>query len=163
MDFQVLLFYKYVDIEDPKTVAARVRGLATKYHLTGRGIIATEGINVTLEGNTPDTELFLADLLTDPRFSDIISKRSVGIGDSFPRLSIKVRDEIVGTRFPQELADPRVSTAPHIPPEKLKEMYEKEEDFVVIDMRNDYEFNIGRFENSILPSLENSRDLAKSR
>jgi UPF0176 protein len=65
----------------------------------------------------------------------------------------------VGTRFTKEEADPEKKTAPHLKPEELKAWYEKGEDFVVVDMRNDYEYESGHFKNSINPGLKASRDL----
>lgn len=162
MKYQVFLFYKYVTLEDPHAVGDWVRALAKRYSLTGRAIVAEEGINATFEGTVENTEAFAMQLVTDERFADINIKRSTGTGDSFPKLSVKVRDEIVGTRYPQELADPRVRTAPHLPAEKLREMYENGEDFVVIDMRNDYEYASGHFKDSIDPGMRNSRDLPKA-
>jgi UPF0176 protein len=162
MTYQVLLFYKYVTIEDPQALAARFRDLCAKYSLLGRVIIAEEGVNATLEGKTEDTESFVDEFFTDKRFADVIVKRSEGMGKSFPKLYVKVRDEIVGTRFDKEKVDPRKQTGKHISPEELRSWYENEEDFVIVDMRNDYEYKSGHFENSINPELENSRDLPKA-
>jgi UPF0176 protein len=158
MTHQVLLFYKYVTIEQPEDYLAAFRALCEKYELKGRGIIAEEGINATLEGTVENTEAFIAEWKKDARFSDVQIKRSEGQGDSFPRLKIKVRDEIVGTRFPKEI-DPRVQTAPYIKAEELHELYEKNEDFVVLDMRNSYEYESGHFENSVDPGMDASREL----
>ncbi len=162
MSYQVLLFYKYVTISNPEEMRVHIRALAERYALTGRVLVAEEGINGTLEGKTTDTESFISELLSDPRFSDIAVKRSKGEGKTFPKLSVKVRKEIVGTQFAPEEADPRVATAPHLPPEELRKWYETQKDFVVVDMRNSYEFASGHFANAIDPGLENSRDLPKA-
>lgn len=162
MVYQVLLFYKYVTVESPQDVADWVRGKAERLKLTGRVIVAEEGINGTLEGKKAATEQFAQEFLQNPIFSDVQIKRSDGTGYSFPRLSVKVRKEIVGTRFSYDEADPRVKTATHLPPEELKQWYESGKEFVVVDMRNDYEFASGHFKNSINPELENSRDLPKA-
>ncbi|MDB5265653.1 MAG: hypothetical protein JWM39_366 [Parcubacteria group bacterium] len=162
MTYQVLLFYKYVTVEDPKALANRVRGLATKYDLLGRALIAEEGVNVTLEGEIDATEAFIQEFLADPRFAGMPVKRSIGDGAAFGKLAVKVRDQIVGTRFPKEKADPRVKTAPAITPEELKRWFEEGEDFTIVDMRNDYEFKSGHFKGSVNPELENSRDLPEA-
>jgi UPF0176 protein len=155
---QVLLFYGYLYIEAPEQVAAWLRGLAQKYSLLGRALVAEEGINATFEGTVDATENFVAEFTKDARFAGISIKRSAGEGKSFPKLSVKVRSEIVGTRFPKEV-DPRALTAPHLSAEELKKWYDSGKDFVVVDMRNSYEFASGHFKNSIDPGLENSRDL----
>ncbi|MES2006598.1 MAG: rhodanese-related sulfurtransferase [Patescibacteria group bacterium] len=155
---QVLLFYRYVTIPEPEVTSSWLLGLAQKHSLLGRALVAEEGINATFEGKTEDTELFVQEFIQDPLFADIDIKRSHSMGDSFPKLSVKVRNEIVGTRFPKEV-DPRVATAPHLSAEELKTWYESGKDFVVLDMRNSYEFASGHFKNSVDPGLENSRDL----
>jgi UPF0176 protein len=158
---QVLLFYKYVTIEDPKALMDSVRTLATAHDLLGRVLVAEEGINGTLEGSIENTEAFALELLKDARLADMNVKRSEGTGHSFSKLYVKVRDEIVGTRFPKNV-DPRVRTAPHLSPDTLRAWYEEGKDFVVVDMRNDYEYQSGHFKDSINPGLENSRDLPQA-
>lgn len=158
MNYQVLLFYKYVTIDNPKKLRDYYISLCEKFSLKGRTIVAREGINSTLEGSIENTENFLKEFLTDERFSDIQIKRSEGNGNSFPRLSVKVRDEIVATRFPEEI-DPSKKTAPHLSPDELHLWYEQQKDFVVIDMRNSYEFASGHFKNSIDPKMDASREL----
>ncbi len=160
-DFEVLLFYKYVTIENPQELATWVRKLCEQYALTGRVIVAEEGINAILEGKTANTKAFLRKFLSDARLSDIKIKRSKGTGTAFPKLSVKVRKEIVGTHFPQEQIDPRIKTAPYIKANELRKMYESDDDFVVVDMRNTYEYASGHFKHSVNPGLENSRDLPK--
>ena len=157
--YQVLLFYKYVNIEDPETLADSLRTLAKELELTGRVIIAEEGINGTLEGIVENTEIFSQKFLQNPLFSDVSVKRSTGNGEAFPKLSIKVREEIVGTKFPMEDAYPQMRTAPHIKPEELREWFERGEDFKIVDMRNDYEYACGHFKGSIDPGMQASRDL----
>lgn len=159
MDSQVLLFYKYVTIENPAELSQQVKDLATRFGLKGRVLVAEEGINGTLEGSGADTEAFAAEILKDARMSDMHIKRSAGTGRSFPKLSVKVRKQIVGTQIPHNEADPRVRTAPHLSAEELHRWYENEEDFVVVDMRNSYEIASGYFDRTIDPGMRNSRDL----
>ncbi len=156
--YQVLLFYSYQTITDPEAVASWLRELAQAHSLLGRAIVAQEGINATFEGLTQSTEDFVLEFKKDLRFATIDIKRSVGTGSSFPKLSVKVRNEIVGTRFPKEV-DPRAQTAPHLSPEELKQWYESGKDFVVVDMRNNYEFASGHFKNSVEAGIGNSREL----
>jgi len=159
MVHQVLLFYKYVTISDPEALRAELQRLCDKHNLLGRVLVASEGINATVEGLTEDTEAFVLAFLKIPQFSDISIKRSEGNGKAFPKLSVKVRDQIVGTRFTKEESDPEKKTATHVSPEELRAWFQNEEEFVVLDMRNEYEYDSGHFKNSIHPGLNNSRDL----
>ena len=124
-------------------------------------MIAEEGINGTLEGLIDDTELFVNELCSLAPFNTMSVKRSDGDGNSFPKLSLKVRDEIVGTKFPSYV-DPRVETGKHLSADTLREWYQSAEEFTVIDMRNDFEFQSGHFKNSVNPGLGNSRDLPEA-
>ena len=158
MTFQVLLFYKYVSITDPAVLKNTYRVLCEKYALTGRTLIAEEGINGTLEGKTEDTEAFLAEFLDDARFSDMQIKRSRGECDSFPKLMVKVKKEIVGTRF-SKAVDPTKMTGTHLKAEELHAWYENGKEFVVVDMRNSYEYESGHFKGSLNPGMDASREL----
>ncbi len=156
--YTVLLFYKYVTIKDPETLMIYLRGASEALSLKGRIIIAEEGINGTLEGKTEDTEKFLELFLLDRRFKSIDVKKSEGTGSAFPKLSIKVRDEIVSTQFPKHI-DPRKKTGKYLKPEELHSWYEEGKDFVVVDMRNSYEISSGYFEKTVDPGMKASRDL----
>ncbi len=168
--YTIILYYKYTHIENPEALMLWHRGVCEALELKGRIIIAHEGINGTLEGTTANTikyrELLRNIHRDNPQkglgnFSDIEFKDSVGTGDAFPKLKIKVRPEIVSLHLGEDDVDPRELTGKHLPPAELKKWYEKGEDFVVVDMRNDYEFDVGHFKNSINPKLENFRDLPK--
>ncbi len=162
MAYEVLIFYKYVTVNDPEAFAHTLRALCMRLNLSGRAIVAEEGINATFEGRTADTRAFIAEFVQDPLFCDVYFKRSEGNGKTFPKLSVKVRDEIVGTHFSPTEADPRIQTAPHLAPETLRTWYESGEEFTIVDMRNSYEFESGHFKGAIDPGLRNSRDLPQA-
>lgn len=163
MTHEVIIFYKYIHIEDPKALMNSQRAICEKLGMRGRTIIAHEGINGTYEGSTEAIEEYIKDLRKDPRFTDVFIKRSQGTGNDFPKLSIKVRKEIVTLGLgAHDDINPNETTGIHLKPEELKKWYEEGRDFVVVDMRNDYEFDVGRFKGSILPSLKNFRDLKEN-
>ncbi|MFZ2620959.1 MAG: rhodanese-related sulfurtransferase [Minisyncoccia bacterium] len=157
----IILFYKYVEIDNPEKLRDRQRSLCEKLGLKGRVIVAKEGINATLEGTTKNINEYLKEYLSDLRFSDTHIKKSTGDGDSFPRLSVKVRKEIVTLGLEDDI-NPNEITGKHLKPEELKQWYKSGKDFVIVDMRNDYEFKVGRFKNSIMPRLQNFRDVPKA-
>src|SRR6185369_3597378 len=147
-DYQVLLYYKYVAIDNPIAVMNDQRLLCQKLHLKGRIIIAKEGINGTVEGTKENTEKYIAETIKDPRFADISFKKSVGTGDAFPKLRVKVRDEIVTSDVAG--LDPTRKTGKYITAEELHKWFEEKREFYLVDMRNDYEYMSGFFEGSIL-------------
>ncbi len=159
--YQILLFYKYVRIEDPAVVQDWFRALCEKLELKGRLIVATEGLNITLEGTKENTEVFIKEMEKDERFLNIHMKRSVGTGSAFPRLSVKVRDEIVTLGLGVCDIDPNVLTGVHLKPAKLHTWIKEGKEFYIVDMRNAYEHAIGRFKGSECPPMDNFRDLPK--
>jgi UPF0176 protein len=160
-DYTVILFYKYVHIENPADEKAHQELLCSMLGLTGRMIIAHEGVNATLEGTTENIEWYIEEMKSDPRFADVHWKKSVGTGEAFPKLKIKVRPEIVSLHLEKDL-DPNQIAGKRLKPEQLKQWYVEGKKFKVVDMRNDYEFKVGRFKDSMLPSLKNFRDLSKN-
>jgi len=158
-DQQILLFYKYVHLEDPAAVRDWIFGLCEKYNLKGRLIVAAEGINFTFEGKTADTEAFLVEMQKDARFHNIHFKRSQGNGQAFPKLSVKVREEIVTGNLGVCDIDPNEVTGKHLPPAQLHEWIHSGKEIYIIDMRNAYEHKVGKFAGSITPALDNFRDL----
>lgn len=174
--YTVILFYKYIGVMDPIALMDRERAVCELLELTGRIIIAEEGINATLEGTDANIAKYMAHIKKDPRFKDLNIKLSEGVTKesankdnvgAFPRLSIKVKKEIVSTGLPAHIR-PEINRAPYIQPYELKRKYESKKenseggDFVVVDMRNDYELAAGVFDGTIDLGLENSRDLIKA-
>ena len=156
--FQVLLYYKYTEIYDPKKFSEEHQVLCEALNLKGRIIIACEGINGTVEGSGEAIRRYMDALKDDPRFADTHFKMSVGDGKSFPKLNIKVRDEIVSSYFGHKL-DPRKTTGKYITPEELHDWIHSGKKFYIVDMRNDYEQAVGYFQNSLLTPFKNFRDL----
>ncbi len=159
MNYTILLYYKYIRIENPEEFMNLHRELCKKLNLTGRIIIAKEGINGTVEGLTQDTEEYIKELASDERFFDIVFKKSQGNGKAFPKLSIKIRNEIVSSHLGEKDIDPNVITGKRLTPSELDKWYEDKKDFVVVDMRNQYEFEVGHFKNSIMPGMQTFSDL----
>lgn len=159
--YQILLFYKYVFINDTEVVVKRQRELCEKLGLKGRCIIAIEGINATFEGTKGNIEEYIKELEKDERFKNIHFKLSTGTGNAFPKLSVKVRKEIVSLHLGTCDINPNEITGTHLKPEELHKWIKSGREFFIIDMRNAYEHKVGHFENSILPPIENFRDLPK--
>jgi len=164
MAHEILLYYKYAAIKNPEKFAAEQREFCVKHALTGRIIVAGEGINGTIEGATKDTKAYQKFLNGKKGFTKIHWKKSEGTGKAFPKLSVKVRPEIVSLSLVKSKdtdVDPRKMTGTHLKPEQLKKWFDKGEKFTIIDMRNEYEHKVGAFEGSVLPPIKNFRELPK--
>ena len=160
-EYTILLYYKYVRIKDPELEKVRQMDVCRALGLTGRIIVANEGINGTIEGKTEDTEKYIKWMEEDKKFKGIDWKKSVGLGDSFPRLSVKVRKEIVSLHLVDDNwdIDPQKVTGKRLKAKELDKMYESGEEFYIVDMRNDYELEVGKFTKTVFPGLKNFRDL----
>jgi UPF0176 protein len=156
-DYLIILFYKFAPLRSPKAFSNTHREKATELGLTGRIIVAKEGINGTLEGKKKDIRAYVRFLKTDKRFKDISIKESEGFGSAFPKLKVKIRPEVV--TLGAGTFNVKKETAKEVTATELERMYKKNEDFVVLDLRNDYEIASGKFDKTLDPGLSNFRDL----
>ena len=99
---KILLFYKFTPIADPQAMRLWQRDLCELLGLTGRILISEHGINGTLGGDMEDCKRYVRKFREYPGFKDTEFKWSAGGADDFPKLSVKVRDEIVAFGAPLE-------------------------------------------------------------
>lgn len=158
--YEVLLYYKYVHLDDPEQYAEEHRQLCRELELKGRILIAKEGLNGTVSGTVENCRKYREILDADPLTKEIAWKIDLEEGHVFPKLSIKVRDEVVSLELGAEDFNPVDLTATHLKPAEWREAMQ-EENVVLLDARNDYEWEIGRFEGAILPEVPSFRDLPK--
>lgn len=156
---KILLYYKYVAIDDPAVVRDAQKVLCQSLDIKGRILVSQEGINGTVAGELAAIEQYIAETTKDERFADMEWKVSFSDEQVFKKLKVVVRDEIVTLGVKKTGKDVSLEDkAAYIEPAELLELYEKEEDFVIVDARNEYEALIGKFKNSITPNIENFRD-----
>lgn len=155
--YQVLLFYKYVVINNPEKLMEEQRDLCISLGIKGRIIVSVEGINGTLEGTLENTKKYIKKIQQDILFSDIDFKKSEGTGKAFPRLSVRVRDEIVTSNIAN--LNPTQTTGKYLEAVDLHNWFREGKEFYIVDMRNDYEQQSGYFEGSILSGFTNFKDL----
>ena len=157
--FVVLLYYNYVQIDEPERLKRDQEELCRRLNLNCRIIVASEGINGTLEGLEADTEEYIRFMMKDSRFKNMHFKKSLGTGNAFPKISIKLRPELVAGHLGKDDINPNQITGKYLHPEELNRWFKENKKFYIVDMRNDYETTVGYFKDSILPSLRNFRDL----
>ena len=162
MKYEVLLFYKYVTIDDPESLRDLQRAMCEELDLKGRIIIAPNGINGTVEGKPENTSLYIKKMKQDSRFADIFFKKSKGTGDALHKLQIRVRKDLVSDHTDEWGIDPQVLTGKYLSAEELHRWFKIGKKFYIMDMRNNYEHQSGHFADSILPDIDNFRDLPKA-
>jgi UPF0176 protein len=161
-NYQTLLYYKFIQIPNPEALMKNHKILCEELNLKGRVLISKEGINGTVEGTIDETNKYIETINYSTEYGEIKFKKSLSNGKNFPKMAIKARDEIVTTGLPyhEELGPIAGVTGKYITAEELHELINSDQEFYIIDMRNDYEFNVGHFENSLIPkALKNFRDL----
>ncbi len=162
---KIILYYKFVPIEDTESVMYWQKALCASLGLKGRILISKHGINGTLGGELKNLKYYTRAMKEHSKFRGITWKWSDGGADDFPKLSVKVRDEIVTFGVPNELKVNEkgvVGGGKHLKPRQVNELVEKRGDEVVfMDGRNAYEAAIGRFKNTVVPNTRTTKDFIK--
>lgn len=157
------MYYKFQPIADPEAVRLWQRALCEKLDLKGRILISKHGINGTVGGDMDDLKQYVKE--TKQYFTDTQFKWSDGSRDHFPKLQVKVRDEIVSFGAADELKVNEkgvVGGGKHLKPEQVNELVEKYgDDVVFFDGRNAYEAAVGKFKNAVVPDTRTSKDFIR--
>lgn len=159
---KIVLFYVFTPLPDPEAVKLWQHTLAASNGLTGRILISEHGINATVGGDVAAVKKYVRGTRSYAPFADADIKWSDGLGDDFPKLSVRVRREIVTFGAPDELKvddDGVVGGGVHLSPQQVHELVdERGDDVVFFDGRNAFEAQIGKFKNAVVPDVETTRD-----
>lgn len=162
---KVILYYKFVPVVDSEMTMRWQRELCTRLGLMGRIIISKHGINGTLGGDIEALREYKREMNRSVIFKGVMYKWSDGNGKEFPRLSVKVRPELVAFGSPDEIEVDEKGVkngGKHLKPEALHRLVEERGDEVVFfDGRNAYEAAVGRFKNAVIPTTRTTRDFIK--
>ncbi|WP_151530494.1 MULTISPECIES: rhodanese-related sulfurtransferase [Corynebacterium] len=157
---KILLYYKFQPIADPKAVMLWQRDLCESLGLRGRILISEHGINGTVGGPMDACKKYARK--TREYFKPMEFKWSEGGAEDFPKLSVKVRDEIVAFGAPGELKvndEGVIGGGVHLKPEEVNELVERRgEEVVFFDGRNAMEAQIGKFKNAVVPDVSTTHD-----
>jgi UPF0176 protein len=159
---KVALFYAFTPIPDPTAIRLWQRDLCERLGLRGRILISAQGINASVGGEVAQLKRYVRVTREYPAFSTIDVNWSSGSGADFPRLSVKVRDEIVTFQAANELkVDARgvVGGGKHLTPDEVHALVaERGDEVAFFDGRNRFEAEIGRFRNAIVPDVATTKD-----
>ncbi len=144
------------------------RALCEGLGLRGRIIVSEHGINATVGGELDAVKRYVRTTKEYPGFAGIDVKWSDGGAEDFPRLSVKVRPELVSFGAPEQLTvdgDGVVGGGTHLSPHELHELVDARRaegrDVVFFDGRNAFEAQIGRFKGAIVPDVDTTRDFVR--
>ena len=152
-----LSFYKYTNIKDPKLFRDKLFIKLDSLNVLGRIYISLEGINAQI--SVPEhlyKKLKIILLSYDfIKTSDI--KEAIQEGISFYKLTIKVRKELVAYGIQKDTYDMN-KVGEHLNALDYNNAID-DKDSIIVDMRNYYESEIGKFNNAIIPNVETSKEL----
>ncbi|MGD9652222.1 MAG: rhodanese-related sulfurtransferase [Candidatus Dadabacteria bacterium] len=154
----VILFYRFANIEDPEAFVATEREFCTKEGLLGKILVAKEGINGSLSGTEDSIDAYKRHLNSIPGFEDVAFKDEISSFHPFKKLIVRKKKEII--RMEQELDMSR--TGNYISPEELLDMYSSGKDFLIIDTRNKYESDVGKFKNAVTLDIDSFREFPEA-
>jgi UPF0176 protein len=151
MEQKVITFYKFAEFPEHAQWKTKLEEIGEREQISGTLILANEGINATLSGSPAGLDQFLGFICKDERFSDLPIRSMMTPRSTFYRLRILVRPEIVTLGDPSIL--PSNGSGKYVEPEAWNDLI-SQPDVEVIDVRNDYEVEIGSFEGAINPKTQ---------
>jgi UPF0176 protein len=150
-------FYRYVIIENPEELRDNLFKQWNNFGILGRIYIAHEGINAQMSVPENYKEAFINNLFADSRFTDIPFKIAVeDDGKSFYKLTVKVRPKIVADGLVDGTFDV-TNVGNHLTAMEFNDAMEKP-GTIIVDMRNHYESEVGRFVGALCPDADTFRE-----
>lgn len=155
MSVVVVALYKFVTLDDYRELREPLLQRCLDAGIKGSLLLAHEGINGTIAGSRAAIDAVLTYLKSDVRLRDIDHKESLDAAQPFLRMKVKLKKEIVTMGI--ECVDPNRRVGTYVEPRDWNAVISDPE-VLVIDTRNDYEVELGTFENALNPQLQTFRE-----
>ena len=156
--YVVCALYKFVRLEDYQELRTPLFNIMDENDVRGTLLLANEGINGTISGSRRGIDTVLGWLQSDSRLNQITYKESYTDKSPFKRTKVKLKKEIVTMGI--EGIDPNKSVGTYVEPQKWNDLI-SDPDVILVDTRNEYEYEIGTFKNAINPHTDNFREFPK--
>lgn len=151
----VCALYKFVTLENYQAMRQPIHDVMEKNHVRGTLLLANEGINGTIAGSRHAIDTVITWLKSDPRLAELEYKESITSVMPFNRTKVKLKKEIVTMGI--EGIDPKQVVGTYVNAQDWNSLIDDPE-VLVIDTRNDYEFQVGTFKNAINPNTQSFRE-----
>lgn len=151
----VCALYHFARLDDYTSLRQPLLDVMLSHGVKGTLLLASEGVNGTIAGSRAGIDAVLAHLKADPRLADLDYKESWDDNVPFYRSKVKLKKEIVTMGV--EGINPKHKVGTHIEPKDWNTLI-SDPDVVLIDTRNDYEYQIGTFRNAVNPLTETFRE-----
>ncbi len=152
--------YKFVALNDLAELRESLRKTGKKLGLKGSILLSPEGINMFLAGAPQPMQDMLAELRNDPRFADLEVKESWTAHQPFRRYLVKLKKEIIA--FGVEGISPEEYTSPRVSAKELQAWLQEGRKVHLLDVRNDYEVEVGTFANAEPIGVDHFRDFPEA-
>ena len=156
LEFLNVAGYKFEPLENLDSVIPEFQNKCDELGLKGSVYLSPNGINFSIAGTEADIDTYIKFMEEDARFKDIPLKKTFSETQPFRRMKVRLKKEIIS--LGRDDINPSELTGNYISPKELFEMYEKKEDVIILDTRNEYETRVGIFENAIDLQLDTFRD-----
>ncbi len=153
--YVVSALYHFVRLENFESLKPALLQCLLDHEVKGTLLLANEGINGTIAGTREGIDAVMAHLRKDERLAGVKTKESYTDELPFYRSKVKLKKEIVTMGV--EGIDPNHVVGTYVKPKDWNDLI-RDPDVVVVDTRNDYEYQIGTFENAINPNTETFRE-----
>lgn len=152
----VCALYKFVTLDDYRELRDPLLAEMTRLAVKGTILLAHEGLNGTIAGTRAGIDGVLAWLNADPRIAGIVHKESFEESNPFYRTKVKLKKEIVTMGV--NGIDPKHIVGTYVKPEDWNDLISRD-DVVLVDTRNDYEYEVGTFKGAVNPNTNTFREL----
>jgi len=151
----ICALYKFTRLDDFEEIQGPLKLFLDSLNIRGTLLLAREGVNGTIAGDNDSIMKSLDYLQKDKRLVGLEYKFSYSDKPPFKRLKVKLKKEIVTLGVSN--IDPTFSSGTYVKPADWNELI-NDPDVILIDTRNNYEFEIGSFKGSINPNTETFRE-----
>ena len=135
--------YRFTPVEDPESTLKEIKEYCSGLDIKGSVLMAREGINIAMAGNILAITQFTNRLNQDSRFADIPFHLTYSKMLPFDKSVFKIKQELVPIENDQ--LHPDDYTHQYLPGDELDQWLDSGKDFTLLDMRNDFEYEIGTF------------------
>ena len=147
--------YKFVNLDSLEQRKKELLPVCQQLELKGTILLSLEGINLFMSGTRENVDRFVTHLRSQTEFADIPVKESPSDHQPHSRLLIRIKKEIISMGMDE--IQPVENTSPKIEPEQLKQWLDEGREVVLLDVRNDYEVEVGTFVDAVPIGVDSFR------